>query len=177
MTKAADLGCGQGWLSRKLAPHFDRVYAIDIGSKRLEYARELSSQFSNIDFICADAAQAPEILPPGERYFFVTMAVLSHNSPRAVQHILRWIDSVCAAGSVVYFNEAWSLGRTVQTGYSWWWHSLPKTYARCLVAWDLSFYGISSHPDESIRAEGSRLSLYINGERVGKGILGVKVPS
>lgn len=175
VTRAVDLGCGKGWLSRKLAPHFDQVYAIDIGPKRLEFARESSSQFTNIRFICADAAQAPKILPLGERYFFVTMAVLSHNSPRAVERILRWVDSVCAAGSVVYFNEAWSLRRAAQVSYDWWWHSLPKTYDRQLAGWDLTFYGISSHPNESIRAEGKELPLRVHGQRIGKGIFGVKV--
>lgn len=50
----ADLGCGSGDVSRLLAPHVDRVIAIDQSEAMLEAARARLAGVPNVDFVVSD---------------------------------------------------------------------------------------------------------------------------
>lgn len=56
-----DVGCGAGWLSRrlaKLAPE-GRVVGMDIADEMIRQARRASSDFDNLIFVAGEAAQIP----------------------------------------------------------------------------------------------------------------------
>jgi SAM-dependent methyltransferase/aminoglycoside phosphotransferase (APT) family kinase protein len=62
-TKLLDLGCGLGNLSKNLAPHVGKVYAMDLTYERLEFARNRFSTFNQDDDISLLAAGDSARLP------------------------------------------------------------------------------------------------------------------
>lgn len=50
----ADLGCGSGDVSRLLAPHVERVIAVDQNEAMLKAARARLSETPNVDFLASD---------------------------------------------------------------------------------------------------------------------------
>ena len=56
-----DVGCGAGWLSRrlaKLAPE-GRVVGMDISEEMIRHARRASADFDNLMFVTAEVAEIP----------------------------------------------------------------------------------------------------------------------
>jgi arsenite methyltransferase len=56
-----DVGCGGGWLSRRLAklvPH-GRVIGMDISDEMIQRARRASSDFHNLMFVTGEVAEIP----------------------------------------------------------------------------------------------------------------------
>jgi SAM-dependent methyltransferase len=56
-----DVGCGSGWLSRrlaKLAPE-GRVVGMDISEEMIRHARRASADFDNLMFVTAEVAEIP----------------------------------------------------------------------------------------------------------------------
>ncbi|MFK7933166.1 MAG: class I SAM-dependent methyltransferase [Saprospiraceae bacterium] len=49
-----DLGCGNGWLTHKLAPLVDKIEAIDVNQTELEQAAEVLKAFTNVQIKCCD---------------------------------------------------------------------------------------------------------------------------
>ena len=72
----ADLGCGTGDASERLAPVVRKVLAIDRESAMLAAARRRLEGLKNVDFIEADLHQLP--LDPGSVDVAVLMLVLHH---------------------------------------------------------------------------------------------------
>src|SRR5258708_7378447 len=56
-----DLGCGAGWLSRRLAKlvHEGRVVGMDISDEMIRHARRASVDFDNLMFVAGEVAQIP----------------------------------------------------------------------------------------------------------------------
>lgn len=49
-----DIGCGTGEFSRLLAKRADKVIAIDLSPNMIEFAKQHSKHYTNIDFQVAD---------------------------------------------------------------------------------------------------------------------------
>jgi arsenite methyltransferase len=56
-----DVGCGAGWLSRRLAKSVPegRVVGMDISDEMIRHARRSSADFDNLLFVAGEAAQIP----------------------------------------------------------------------------------------------------------------------
>jgi len=174
--QAIDIGCGSGWLARYLAAEMDHVHGLDLSKKRIEYARSHTKQH-NVTFYDCDVGISPPALAKG-KYLVVTGYVLTHNPQKTVMCALRWVDSICDVGSVCYFAEHWSLGKSVTRGVLAYYHSAQDVYVRSLPGWDLSFLGERStvfSDDRKFFASIPRFSNPRVGEYIGKGIMGVKI--
>ena len=79
-TNALDIGCGTGAFSRLLADRSDRVLALDLSPHMIQVARERSRQYSNIDFLVADAMTWEF---PAERFDCVVSIATLHHLPAA----------------------------------------------------------------------------------------------
>lgn len=55
--KVIEIGIGTGRIASKVAPHCLELYGIDISSKTIERATENLTEYSNIQFICADSLE------------------------------------------------------------------------------------------------------------------------
>ena len=77
---ALDIGCGTGAFSRLLADRSDRVLGLDLSPHMIQVARERSRQYSNIDFLVADAA-AWEF--PAQQFDCVVSIATLHHLPAA----------------------------------------------------------------------------------------------
>ncbi len=72
----ADLGCGSGDASRYLAPHVERVIAIDQSEAMLETASGVLADHPNVELVCGDLEDVP--LPDGSVDAAVMSLVLHH---------------------------------------------------------------------------------------------------
>jgi arsenite methyltransferase len=56
-----DVGCGAGWLSRRLAKLVPegRVVGMDVSDEMIHHARSASADFDNLMFVTGEAAQIP----------------------------------------------------------------------------------------------------------------------
>src|SRR4051812_25200257 len=52
--RVLEIGCGAGYLTRLLAPHADRLVALDISQPAIERARDLSAGQTGVDFRVAN---------------------------------------------------------------------------------------------------------------------------
>ena len=174
--QAIDIGCGAGWFVRYLAAEMDHVHGLDLSKKRIEFARSHTKQ-PNVTFYDCDIGISPPALPK-DKYLVNTGYVLSHNPKKTVTQALRWVDSICDVGSVCYFGEHWSLGKTSTRGVLAYYHAAQHVYVRSLPGWDLSFFGERSTNFSVGRESFANVPRSSNpglGEYVGKGIMGVKV--
>jgi trans-aconitate methyltransferase len=64
-----DIGCGNGWLMNKLAPHLEKVDGIDINLMELEQARALLKAFDNVTLYYADIFS----LSPDNKYELILL--------------------------------------------------------------------------------------------------------
>lgn len=173
--EAIDIGCGTGWLVRRLARAMDHVYGYDIMPTIIAYLKGNAIGGQNVSYDCVDLAVNSPILPKC-RYLLTSGYVLSHNSVRSVKRILEWVDSISEPRSVCFFSEAWKMGRTTHLGPSDYIHGVDDVWGRFLRNWDLSFLGDVSSPFEADRAYFREHPRQIGpGDRVGKGLVGVKV--
>jgi len=74
--RALEVGCGTGAFARALADRADRVVALDFAPEMIAVARQRSTDWSNIEFICADALAWD--YPAGEFDCVVSIATLHH---------------------------------------------------------------------------------------------------
>lgn len=86
--RALDIGCGEGLLLERLAPHVESVVGIDPDGDAIERARKRLVKASNVSLIAGDFLEMP-IPSPGERYQSVTcVATLHHMELRqALRHM------------------------------------------------------------------------------------------
>ncbi|MBL9141723.1 MAG: metalloregulator ArsR/SmtB family transcription factor [Phycisphaerae bacterium] len=89
----ADLGCGTGDASVRLAPFVERIIAIDREPSMLAAAKRRLAQFKNIEFRQGDIFQLP--LKPGEVNLVVMMLVLHHldGPERALEGVARALSA------------------------------------------------------------------------------------
>jgi 2-polyprenyl-3-methyl-5-hydroxy-6-metoxy-1,4-benzoquinol methylase len=75
---ALDLGCGTGAFSRRLAERCNRVIGIDLSPQMIQFARERSSKYLNIQFEIADV-MTQDI--GHERFDCITSIATLHHLP------------------------------------------------------------------------------------------------
>lgn len=79
---ALEIGCGIGRLSEFLAPHFRKLYAVDISEEMINQAKGRLVSIKNIDFIATDGVSFP--IPSSSVDFVFSFIVFQHMPDKAV---------------------------------------------------------------------------------------------
>lgn len=100
----ADLGCGSGDAARHLAPHVERVIAVDQSEAMLETASGILASHANVELICGDLEAVP--LPDASVDAAVISLVLHHvENPLAVlAEAARVLRTTNRGGTVVVID-------------------------------------------------------------------------
>lgn len=99
-----DFGCGVGRLTNALAPHFEKVFGVDISPAHLQVAQSALSRFgvANVQWIHLASLEDLGELPRVDA--LVSLIVLQHNPPPVALHILRALLSLLRPGGVAWFQ-------------------------------------------------------------------------
>jgi len=86
-----DLGCGSGWLVRRLAAVVAKgsVMGVDVSDQMIERARVASSRLANVEFQIGSAEQLPAPANAFTRVLSVESAYYWHDPARGMAEILR----------------------------------------------------------------------------------------
>jgi SAM-dependent methyltransferase len=93
------LGCGEGSIERRLAPHVGAIVGIDLSPVAIAQAREKSAGFGNLSF------QAAENLPPGPFDVVAAFAFLHHLDDQAIRETLRAARAALRPGGMFYSSD------------------------------------------------------------------------
>lgn len=134
-----DIGCGVGWLVRKMSSHFTKSIGIEMSHAAIISAKKLTEDLSNVEFLEMDMVDGYKKLNPKEPVFFTTGAVLSHIENFYVEQFLKLINDA-PDGSVLYFSENYD------RNINWrMWHIRSKEWWRKhLPSWQLIFLDIEN---------------------------------
>lgn len=80
--RALDFGCGVGRLTRSLAPHFRRVYGVDVSAPMITAARKLNAGLLNCEFVLNGHPDL-RIFPNDHFDLIYSVLVLQHLPTRA----------------------------------------------------------------------------------------------
>lgn len=85
----ADMGCGTGEISARIAPHVEKILAVDQSNAMLKAAKTRLSKFNNIEFVSATLSDLP--LDDSSINAAVISLVLHHidNPPEIIQEAAR----------------------------------------------------------------------------------------
>lgn len=75
-SEALEIGCGTGSFTRLIARRVDHVLALDLSPEMIKVAQQRSMDFSNIDYLVADALNWD--YPPDRFDFVVSIAAFHH---------------------------------------------------------------------------------------------------
>jgi 2-polyprenyl-3-methyl-5-hydroxy-6-metoxy-1,4-benzoquinol methylase len=100
--KVLDLGCGQGYFSRRLALKGARVIGVDIAEKQIEFARKHEQEKPlGIGYCLMDAARITERWPAGS-FDLVTACMSLHDMPDPGQVLKAAAEVLSSQGRMVY---------------------------------------------------------------------------
>jgi SAM-dependent methyltransferase len=103
------LGCGNGHIERRLAPHVYRIVALDISTVAIEQAKKLTWEagMSNIDFRVGDLSQAKTERPKeDERLDAVcAFAFLHHLADDAIVRVLEVARGLLKPNGSMYSSD------------------------------------------------------------------------
>jgi len=93
------LGCGEGSIERRLAPHVGAIVGVDISSVAIAQARAKSAGLANLSFeISAEVV-------PGEFDIVAAFAFLHHLDDAAIARTLRAARDVLRPGGLLYSSD------------------------------------------------------------------------
>jgi len=81
--RALEAGCGSGYLSLKLASHFNHIVAVDLSTALIKLAKRHQEELqkANVDFVVADLVNLPF---REETFDFVVSNTVLHDTPMEV---------------------------------------------------------------------------------------------
>ena len=127
----ADIGCGDGWFVRFIAPHCRRVCGFDFSSSLLEVARLRSKEFKNVVFEQSDIISAPltgqyDCLSLQGVFMYIIEPSMLQAAAANVLHslndkgILVLRDAFCVNGPEVIVPEIGSVYRHLEIYLEFW---------------------------------------------------------
>jgi SAM-dependent methyltransferase len=93
------LGCGEGSIERRLAPHLGAILGIDLSPVAIAQARGKSAGFANLSF---EVAAKP---PAGPFDIVAAFAFLHHLDDTAIRETLRAAREVLRPGGLLYSSD------------------------------------------------------------------------
>jgi SAM-dependent methyltransferase len=100
-----DFGCGDGKLSKQIAPHLPNGYltCIDIDVHKIASAKKRLNAFGNVDIVHEDIRKLPK---PNQTYDIVVAQMVFHdltpqNREETIKSLSTWLDE----GAVLYVRE------------------------------------------------------------------------
>ncbi len=99
-----DLGCGAGWLARRICKKGFSVYAIDSSPKWISICKSQNKRFKNIKFITADADNLSIFKSKKFDIVIANMVFLSVSSRRKLEKIFSEISRVIKKGGSLIFS-------------------------------------------------------------------------
>ncbi len=99
-----EYGCGLGRVTRHLAPHFERVTAVDISAAHLAKAQALAEAkgIGGIDWTHLRSLDQLGELPQVDVIY--SMIVLQHNPPPVIERIIKTFARILRPGGIAYFQ-------------------------------------------------------------------------
>jgi ubiquinone/menaquinone biosynthesis C-methylase UbiE len=91
-----EIGCGTGSFSRSVAQHVDHVLALDLSPEMIRIAEECSSNFTNIDYLVADALNWDY---PKSKFDCIVSIATFHHLP--LEEILNRIKPALKPGGIL----------------------------------------------------------------------------
>jgi SAM-dependent methyltransferase len=126
---ALDFGCGVGRLTQALAPHFVRVYGVDIAPSMIEQAEILNRHGENCRYLLNQSSDL-SLFPDAMFDFIYSQIVLQHMAPRyALKYVAEFLRVLRPGGVAVFqlpvapANSSWrtrirtNLPRPLQRGW------------------------------------------------------------
>lgn len=108
-----EFGCGLGRITHALAPHFEKIFAVDISAAHLVLAEKHATEddVQGIEWTHLASVDALDTLPQVDAIF--SLIVLQHNPPPVIDRIVRRFARILKPGGVAYFQVP-----TYRLGYS-----------------------------------------------------------
>jgi predicted TPR repeat methyltransferase len=107
--RVLEIGCGAGYLTRLLAPHADRLVALDISQAAIERARDLSADQTGVDFRVANIMDyQPQVDGPWDLIVFSdTIYYLGWLYPffDVAYLAVQLFDATCSGGRLMLANS------------------------------------------------------------------------
>ena len=103
-----DLGCGTGWLARRIARRVPsgRVVGVDVSDEMVRRARAASADFPNVRFLEGTRENIPEGGKPFTKVITVESAYYWHDPERGIREIFRVLRSGGSAWILInYYRD------------------------------------------------------------------------
>lgn len=126
-----DIGAGSGWLLRKTAPLFKKVYGVEPSTFAVDTAKEILKDTPNTEMIVADMIAGVKQIASKTSTFFTTAVVLSHIKDGHVKDFLLELN-YAPHGSTLFFDERYD-----------------KTYSKNFGTYDASTGGQNTYQSGS----------------------------
>ncbi|MEW5939664.1 MAG: class I SAM-dependent methyltransferase [Chloroflexota bacterium] len=97
---ALEVGCGLGDFARFISRRADHVLALDLSPEMIRVARERSMDYSNIEYVIADATEYD--LPPNKFDFVSSFMTLHHMPIEAIYE--KVASTVKPGGTLIVFD-------------------------------------------------------------------------
>ncbi len=97
--RVLSLGCGDGSIERRLAPHVGEIVGMDISPVAIAQARAKSAGVANLSFLVS------ETIPPGDFDIIAAFAFLHHLDDAAIRDVLRAARKALRPGGVFYSSD------------------------------------------------------------------------
>lgn len=97
--RVLSLGCGEGSIERRLAPHVGAIVGVDISPVAIAQARERSAGLANLSFEISAG------VVPGEFDIVAAFAFLHHLDDAAIARTLRAARDVLRSGGLFYSSD------------------------------------------------------------------------
>lgn len=124
-----DVGSGNGWLLRKMSPHFKKVIGIEPSKTGSELSLKINKENTNVSVVNKDMVDGLEYLSPVEPVFMTSSTVLNHIENFYVAEFLKRVNHL-PIGSVLFFDERydknidWTMWHV--RSKDWWMNNLPN---------------------------------------------------
>jgi SAM-dependent methyltransferase len=96
--RVLSLGCGDGSIERRLAPHVGEIVGLDISPVAIAQARAKSTGFANLSFQIGEK-------PCGEFDVIAAFAFLHHLDDGAIREVMRTARKALRPGGVFYSSD------------------------------------------------------------------------
>ena len=132
-----DIGSGNGWLLRKMSPHFEKCIGIEPSKTGSELSLKINEHNKNVSVVNKDMIEGMNFLSPKNSVFITTSTVLNHIENYYVAEFLKVVNKL-PSGSVVFFDERYD------KNINWnMWHVRSKDWwTKNLSDWQLIFLNI-----------------------------------